>query len=110
MAVILNVCILHSEQGRKRGRKKDVQEDSKTSLPALKEENGYLTKVEIDKMSCFVRHIATEITSYNAMPRWVVLFIEFFLDKCCNVLKAKIMDINGKINSVIDLTISSCII
>lgn len=90
MAVILNVCILHSEQGRKRGRKKDVWEDSKTSLPALKEENGYLTKVEIDKMSCFVRHIATKITPYNAMPRWVVLFIELFLDKRCNVLKAKI--------------------
>lgn len=90
MAVILNVCILHrDEQGRKRGRKKDVWEGSETSLPALKEENGYLTKVEIDKMSCFVRHIATEITSYNAVPRWVVLFIEFFLDKRCNILKAK---------------------
>lgn len=89
MAMILNVCILHSEQGRKRGRKKDVSEDSKTSLSTLKEENSYLAKVEIDKMSCFVRHIATEITSYNAMPRWVVLFIELFLDKRRNVLKTK---------------------
>lgn len=62
---------------------------AKTCLPALKEKNGYLTKVEIDKMSCFVRYIATEITSYNTMPRWVVLFIELFLDKRCNVLKTK---------------------
>lgn len=76
-------------KGRKRGRRKDVWEDSKTSLSALKEENGYLSKVEIDEMSCFVRHIATEITSYNAMPRWVVLFIELFLDKRRNVLKDK---------------------
>lgn len=80
-------CIV-SKGGREEG-KKMFGRIAKTSLSAFKEENGYLTKVEIDKMSCFVRHIATEITSYNTMPRWVVLFIELFLDKRCNVLKAK---------------------
>lgn len=84
------MCVFYvvSKGGREEGKRKDgIQEDRETSLSALKEENGYLTKVEIDKMSCFVRHVATEITSYNAMPRWIVLLIEFFLDKRRNVLK-----------------------
>jgi hypothetical protein len=80
-------CIV-SKGGREEGERM-FRRIAKQGLPALKEENGYLTKVEIDKMSCFVRHIATEITSYNAMPRWIVLFIELFLDKCCNILKVK---------------------
>lgn len=57
------------------------------SLSALKEENGYLSQIEIDKMSCFVRHVTAEITSYDAMPRRVVLLIELLLDKCRNILK-----------------------
>lgn len=88
MAMILNVCICIVSKGGREG-KRTFGRIAKTCLPALKEENSYLTKVEIDKMSCFVRYIATEITSYNAMPRWVVLFIEFFLDKRCNVLKTE---------------------
>ncbi len=30
--------------------------------------------------------VATEVPSYDAMPRGVVLFVEFFLDESCNVL------------------------
>lgn len=71
----------------KRGEKWSFR---KMSLSALKEKNGYLTKVEIDKMSCFMRHVATKITSYNAMPRRVVFLIKFFLDKCSYILKVNI--------------------
>jgi hypothetical protein len=37
----------------------------------------YLTKVEIDEVFCFVRHVTTKITSNNTVPSWVVLFVEF---------------------------------
>ena len=37
-------------------------------------------------MSCFVRHIASKVTSYDAMPRRVVLLVEFFLNEGGDVL------------------------
>jgi hypothetical protein len=74
-------------RGRKEKRKDGAQVKRNMSLSALKEENGYLSKIEIDKMSCFMRHVTAKITSYDAMPRWIVLLIEFFLDKCRNILK-----------------------
>lgn len=77
------------DEGWKEKRKNGIQR-IETSLSALKEENSYLTQVEIDKMSCFVCHIATKITSYNAMPSWVVLLVELFLDECCDILKKPI--------------------
>lgn len=67
-----------------------VNIEYESSLSALEEENGHLTQVEIDKMSCFVRYIASKVTSYNAMPRRIVLFIEFFFNKGCNILKERI--------------------
>lgn len=85
----MSVFCIVSKGGRGRKEKGRMEfRRRETSLSALKEKNGYLAKVEIDKMSCFVRHVATEITSYNAMPRRVVLLIELFLDICRNILKA----------------------
>lgn len=108
------------EGGREKGRNGGMRDEGwkekkngiqriETSLSALKEENSYLTQVEIDKMSCFVCHIATKITSYNAMPSWVVLLVELFLDECCDILKNQyqcklIVVKNSEIDSDIDLT------
>ena len=37
-------------------------------------------------MLCLVRHVRPEIAPHNAVPRWVVLFIELFLDEGGDVL------------------------
>lgn len=94
--MILNVFFSHSErEGGKGNRGKGRKEEEcdgvqrKISLSALKEKDGYLTEIEIDEMSCFVRHIATEITSYDTMPRRIVLLVELFLDKCRDILQKK---------------------
>ena len=43
-------------------------------------------KVEIDKMFCFMGHVAAEVSSNDAMPGRVVFFVEFFLDPGSYVL------------------------
>ena len=76
-----------------KGGRKDGDYRINSSLSALEKQDCYLAQVKIYKMSCFVCHIASKITAYNAMPRWIVFFIKFFLNIGCNVLKRK-----GRIN------------
>lgn len=38
-------------------------------------------------MSCFMRYIAAEVASNNAMPCWIVLLIKFFLNVSGYILK-----------------------
>jgi len=45
-----------------------------------------LTQVEVDKVLRLVSDVASEVTPDDAMPRWVVLFVELFLDVCGDVL------------------------
>ena len=37
-------------------------------------------------MFCFMSNIATKVSSYDAMPCWIVFFVKFFLNICCYVL------------------------
>ena len=52
----------------------------------LEEKDGDLTQVEVDEVLSLVRHVGSEVTAYDAMPGGVVLFVEFLLDECGNVL------------------------
>ena len=46
----------------------------------LEQQNGYLPQVEIDKMLCFVCHVRSKVSSDDAVPRWIILFVEFLLN------------------------------
>ena len=45
-----------------------------------------MTQVEVDEVLGLMRHVRTEVTSDDAMPGGVVLFVEFLLDKGGDVL------------------------
>ena len=51
----------------------------------LKQEDCYLTHVEIDKMLCLVGNIGAEVPAYNAVPGWVVFLVELLLDVGRNI-------------------------
>ena len=57
------------------------------SLARLEEENRHLPQVEIDEVSSFMCDIRAKVSAHYAMPCWVVLFVELFLDVCSNILK-----------------------
>lgn len=50
-------------------------------LTTLEEQDGNLTEIEVDKVAGFVRHVGAEVSAYDAVPRRVVLLVEFFLDE-----------------------------
>merc|ERR1712227_42432 len=56
------------------------------SLSRFEEEDGDLSQVEVDEMLGFVSDVASEVTSDDAMPRGVVLFVELFLNVGGDVL------------------------
>lgn len=58
-----------------------------TDLSTFKEEDGYLAQVEVNEMSCLVRHIAAKIASNDTVPRGVKFLIEFLFDVCGDVLQ-----------------------
>ena len=49
-------------------------------LTALEEKDSYLSKVKVDKVPCFVGDIRAKVAADNAMPSWVVFFVELFFD------------------------------
>lgn len=55
-----------------------------------------------------MRHVAAEVTSYDAMPRWIVLFVKFFFDEGCDILKTKIRSV--KENSITTACLVSTIV
>lgn len=58
-------------------------------LTALEQQDCYLTEVEVDEMARLVRDVRSKVSTYNAMPCWVILFVELFLDECGNVLRKR---------------------
>ena len=54
-------------------------------LSALEEKNGDLAEVEVDEVLGLVSDVRSEVTSNNAMPCGVVLFVELLLDVRSNV-------------------------
>merc|ERR1719277_368833 len=65
----------------------DNQEDCSDIivLSALKQQNCHLAEVEVDEVFCLMSHIASKISTNDAVPGRVVLFVEFLLDECSNV-------------------------
>lgn len=62
-------------------------DDSANELTALEQQNGHLPQVEVDEVTRLVSHIRSEIAANDAVPCWVVLFVELLLDVCGNVLR-----------------------
>lgn len=48
----------------------------KNSSAGLKEQNGYLAQVEVNKMLCLVGDVAAEVSPDDAVPGRVVLLIK----------------------------------
>ena len=46
-------------------------------LAALEQKDGNLTQIEINEVPGFVSDVGPKITADDAMPCWVVFFIEF---------------------------------
>ena len=55
------------------------------NLSRLEEENGNLSEVEVDEMLGLMCDVAAEVTANNAVPSWVVFFVELLLDEGSNV-------------------------
>ena len=56
-----------------------------THLPRLEEQDGDLPEVKVYEMLGLVRDVAAKVTPNNAMPRWIVLLVELFLDERSDV-------------------------
>jgi len=48
-------------------------------------ERVHLSQVEVDEVLCLVRHVRAKVAANNAVPGWVVFFVELLLDKSSNV-------------------------
>lgn len=58
-------------------------------LTALEQQNGNLSQVEVDEVTGLVRYIRSKVASDDAMPGWVILFVEFLFNVSGNVLCGK---------------------
>ena len=45
-----------------------------------------MTEVEVDEVLGLVGNVGTEVSAHDAMPGWVVLFVELLLDEGGDVL------------------------
>ena len=57
-----------------------------SSSAGLEEEDGNLTKVEVDEVLGLVGNVRTEVTAHDAVPGGVVLLVELLLDEGSDVL------------------------
>ncbi len=57
-----------------------------SSSARFEEKDGNLSKIEVDEVLGLMGNIGTEVSAHDAMPGWVVLLVEFFLDESSNVL------------------------
>ena len=57
-----------------------------SSLSALEKKNSDLPEVKVDEVLSFVCNITPKVPADNAVPRGVVLLVEFLLDEGSNVL------------------------
>ena len=73
------------------------------ALTRLEEKNSNLAQVEVDKVLGLVGDIWAEVTANNAVPCWVVLFVEFLLDVGGNVLFNVVLlqRLGGTVNRVL---------
>lgn len=62
-----------------------------------------MTQVEVDEVLGFVGDIRSEVPSNDAMPGWVILFVELFLDESGNIFfdVVFIKSLNGCIDGII---------
>jgi hypothetical protein len=66
---------------------KNVHETLFKLLTGLKQQDRDLSEIEINEVLGFVGHVRAEVSSDNAVPGWVILFIEFLLDVRGNILR-----------------------
>ena len=45
-----------------------------------------MSEIEVDEVLGLMGNVGSEVSSYDAVPGWVVLLVEFFLDKSGNIL------------------------
>ena len=74
------------EKVRHRKQQVILDRNDYVSLSALEEENSDLAQIEVDEMFRLVGDVRTEVSAHDAMPGWVVLLVELFLDVGGNVL------------------------
>jgi hypothetical protein len=61
-----------------------------------------LTQVEVDEVLSLVRNVRTEVASDDAVPRRVVLFVEFLLDVRRDIL----LDVVPQTHSIVNRSCS----
>lgn len=66
---------------------KNVHETLFKLLTGLKQQDRDLSEIEINEVLGFVGHVRAEVSSDDAVPGWVILFIEFLLDVRGNILR-----------------------
>merc|ERR1712071_676586 len=86
------------------------QDISVFDLTRLEEEDGDLSKVEVDEMLGLVGDVRAEVSAGDAVPSWVVLLVELFLDERGNVLLDVVLlnslccDVDGVLLHVSDMS------
>ena len=45
-----------------------------------------MSEIEVDEVLGLMGNVGSEVSSYDAVPGWVVLLVEFFLDESGNIL------------------------
>ena len=51
----------------------------------LKQQNGNLTHIEVNKMLSLVSDVRTEVSAYDAVPGRIIFFIKLFFYISCNI-------------------------
>ena len=64
----------------------NLESHSSPRLARPEKKHGNLAKIEIDEVLCFVSNVRAEVSANDAVPSWVVLFIELLFDERGNVL------------------------